>query len=148
MIQASDILTAFKARWDANQSVLTQNLGTLVPGGLNEGLVPREASTPYASIKVEEGDPQWLAGTSNYLVTMTVTITIWSTGGPVDAGQIRTAIAGTYPQSATLTVPSGSRQLHLLPKKGTLEEDPATAQAKDVKLASMAWEVLLSSAGV
>ncbi len=138
MIQASAVFAAAKALWDATAAITA-----VVPGGLWEGRPKQDDGSPYAVAKVTEQDPEWPSG-KQYLAHFTLELTVWSVGGATDAGAIQAAIEATFNRERrTDFAVSGATTVDIRQVPGTVDTDPATLDAKDVKVTASRWEITL-----
>lgn len=131
MIQVADILASVKARWDRDKT-----LRQLVRGGLHHAPPPAVTPDPYARFVAEPEPPEWTSG-KVYIQDWLVEVSLWSTAGPVDSGNIARAIDRLFnrdrPQDFLLPGPQ-SKVLDVAPADGPLETETATREAKDTLL--------------
>lgn len=137
-MRSADVFKAFQTLWDSDGT-----LSTLVPGGLNQGRIPEDASPPWAWIQIEEREWERTSGVVS-IQSFGVQITVWSAAGVPDAGTIQQALERTFrhERKDDLEV-RNARVLHLLPDPGMLDVDPARREAKDVQMARMAWHLMI-----
>lgn len=137
----ADILTAVKSLWDANAT-----LKELVPGGLHEGRVPEEPKTPYASVKVAEGDMERTSDTTWDMRHYALSFMVWNAGGvgAVDAGRIKHAITLAFSEDRPeLLQIHDARVIWLKYVPGELREDEVQKDGGDVYLGGLMYDLLL-----
>lgn len=138
-MREADVLSAVRELW------YSYGVDATVPGGLHEGRVPEDVASPYASVKVVEGEIERNSD-SWYLQFFTLEIMAWNRpgAGAVDAGKIQRAIRQAVNESRPdeLMV-NDCRTIHLRYLPGTLTEDEVLKEAQDVYIAGMSWEILL-----
>ena len=132
MLQHSDILTSIKARWDRDGT-----LRQLIPGELhyreNTG-----TAEPWATFWLDEEEIEFNSG-NVYIQDYTLTLGVFNTRGPVEAGKIGAAIDRFFnrdrPQDFLLPGPN-ARFLDLAPDPSALELDEDSREARSVLLLS------------
>lgn len=142
MIQTADILASVKARWDRDKT-----LRRVVPGGIHQGPPDDTVRAPYARFMTEEEEAEWTSG-KVYIQTWLVEVSVWSTAGPVDAGEIGRTIDRLFnrdrPQDWLLPGLQ-ARVLDLPPAPGTLTLDDNTREAKDTLLLHRRYNFLIQA---
>jgi hypothetical protein len=141
MLQQADILASVKARWDRDGT-----LTAAVPGGLHHAENTGTAE-PWARMWLEEGEVEWNSG-KVYTQEWTLNLGIFSTKGPVDAGQIGRAADALFnrdrPQDFLLPGPN-ARVLATWPEPGTLELDEDSREARAVLVQGRRYRLLVQA---
>lgn len=136
MMPHGEILKAFRTRWLTNGS-----LTTVVPGGLHYGNVPDGEAQPYGRISISHEAPTYTSSTA-FVQRFRVGLSVWSSAGPTDAGDIERRVLATFPRSAAPSMHVRRGQvLNLERIDGDLEQELEAKNAADVLVTTLAWTV-------
>lgn len=127
-LDSSAIFEAWKSRWDQSST-----LATLVPGGIYQGPVADAEDMPYASLSVDEGEPQWTSG-EQYWQQFTVEVSLWSPDGISNLGTIASAIHAWFQHNKRdrLSVAGSDSVLSLRPMAGQKQTDGVRKEGQNI----------------
>lgn len=132
-ILIEDIAECVTSRWRLT------GLSRIVSGGLHYGRVPAEATSPYASLKIEAGEQQRFSK-GRYIQPFTVTISLWSEDGLGDARLMRSEITNAFADRARLAIRVG-KILTLKFQGDESEQDESLRDAHDVCISRVVFRL-------